>query len=259
MLLDPYLPNRLQFFSVLLIVLLTLDVPSLRTTDAGSSYEVGIAPESIVVNCTRTAGSSGTILSYCPRRISSVGPGRMVFLTDVFHLSITGRPMLVQLLPAVPHQANQAGPTHRSVAARHLHVHCSSLTQTEQTVKRPTTTDVKRGASRDSKNPKYGLVPLSVFALGAFFGPGLRFGVLSSYCDLALVLFTTAIPFALASASAHCAIRTSRHKRRQGYCRPGLSPTPINLPSATSATTCLKSVLAATRLCLDRRHKSRTS
>ena len=31
---------------------------------------------------------------------------------------------------------------------------------------------------------------------------------------------------------------------------PGLSLTPVNLPSATSVTKCLKNVLAATRLCL---------
>ena len=47
------------------------------------------------MHCTGTEGSSGTILRDCSRTISSAGPGRMVFLTDVFHLSITVRPMLV--------------------------------------------------------------------------------------------------------------------------------------------------------------------
>ena len=74
-------------FSVLLIVVLILDLPSLRTTESGFkggySHEASVVPGAIVVNCTGTAGSSGTILRDCSPAIFGVGPERMVFATSV--------------------------------------------------------------------------------------------------------------------------------------------------------------------------------
>ena len=131
------LRRDLPVFLVLLIIVLTLGLSSLRTTRpgfaGGSSPEVGIVPRPGGVNVTGTTCSSGRILCECATAISSVGLDRTVFMTSMFQDTRSVR-VLMQLQmpthvdtspPTVSHQADAARPNHRFVVARDLHVHRS--------------------------------------------------------------------------------------------------------------------------------------